>query len=125
MSCRHKGQLQAQEDKCHVAFSQRVRREKNILCALYCLHYSTIYVKYKSTLKFVSRVSNTITLPLRLAALRYSFWSSRDSRLLLTRGKSPQRALDIQEHLVVVLVIVSLYGFWKKKKKKEDNLPSA
>lgn len=62
--------------------------------------------------------SNTITLPLRLAVLRYSFWSSRDSRLLLTRGKPPQRALDIQEHLVVVLVIVSLYGFWKQKKRR-------
>lgn len=73
--------------------------------------------KFKSTLKIVSRVTNTITLPPRLAVLRYSFWSSRDSRLLLTRGKSPQRALDIQEHLVVVLVIVSLYGFWEKKKK--------
>lgn len=54
-----------------------------------------------------------------------SSWSSRDSRLSLTRGKPPQRALNIQEHLVVVLVIVSLYGFWKKKKKKKDNLQSA
>lgn len=58
-----------------------VKREKNILCPLCCLHYSTIYVKYKSSLKIVSRVTNTITLPPRLAVLRYSFWSSRDSRL--------------------------------------------
>lgn len=50
--------------------------KKNILCPLCCLHYSTIYVKYKSTLKIVSRVTNTITLPPRLAVLRYSFWSS-------------------------------------------------
>lgn len=37
----------------------------------------------------------------------------------LTRWKSPQRALDIQEHLVVVFVIVSFYGFWKENNKQQ------
>lgn len=34
-------------------------------------------------------------------------------RASLTRWKSPQGALDIQQHLVVILVIVPLYRFWK------------
>jgi len=34
--------------------------------------------------------------------------------VLLTRREPPQRALDIQQHLVVVLVILPLYRFWTR-----------
>lgn len=54
-------------------------------------------------------------LPLALDVLCSPHWSAGDLRVLLTGGKSPQRALDIQKHLVVVLVIFSLYRFWRGK----------
>lgn len=44
-----------------------------------------------------------------------------ETQALLTRWESPEGALHIQQHLVVVLVILSLDSFYKKTKNKKTN----